>query len=107
MVVKDEDTLQQALVLVDLSPVRYSDENSFRTVTSTDVLERLCSDALGRGSIAIVAPVEAQEHMESFSWELRRVRKERREDEKRKVRAWVASNPELAAKMAKRYFKEV
>ena len=102
MIVKDLDTLQQALALIDLSPVRYVDGISLKTVSDHDALEKLLMNRLDRNDIAIVVPVGAQSHMENYEYEVKIIRRERAIEEKNKVRAWVTANPELAKRLVQK-----
>lgn len=102
MVVKDEDTLHQALSLVERFPVRYSDEHEYAVITSSEVLERLCRGAFARNSVAIVVPTGEEDHMESFPWELKVARQERRYDEQRRVREWMRTHPEALKRFKRR-----
>ena len=106
MVIKNDDTLSQALVLVGLTPVRYSDERRYSIITSPEELEQLGREALNRGSIAIVVPKGQEGHMESFTWELKMAKREAYQNERKQVRDWVRSNPARAAKVAEKYMKE-
>jgi len=106
MVIKDDNTLLQALALVELTPVWYSDQYRSALVTDSERLETLARGALNRGSIAIVTVKGQEEHMESFSWELKMAKRERAQKELQQVRAWVRANPERVAKVAQKHLKE-
>lgn len=103
MIIKNDDTLSQALALVELTPLRYSDERRYTIVTSAEELESLGRSALDRGSIAIVVPKGQEAHMESFTWELKMAKREAYQNEKRKVKEWVRNNPLRVARVAAKY----
>ena len=95
MIVHDEETLEAALAMLAASGVvRYSDEFSYRTITSPEQLEHLCLAALEEGDVAVVASDIAQ--MEEHGATLRLVKKRRAQEERRKIREWVKQHPELA-----------
>ena len=98
MVVKDESTLEEALQMLESSSegVRYSDAYSYIVITTPETLELQCRRALARNSIAIVVPRGREHEMESHAQELPRVRKQRAEEEKGKIKGWVKEHPELA-----------
>lgn len=95
MVIHDENTLEEGIVMVQQSPIRYSDEFSYRTVTTVDLLRSLASPALERGDIAIVVPLGQESSMEEHAPTRRAFREQRREQEKLSTRRWVAEHPEV------------
>ena len=95
MVIHDEDTLQQALILAEQTPVRYSDQYSYIVYSKPFQLEYALRRALERGDIAIVVPVGQERAMEEYSRELRRVKEQRRREELRGVKKWISEHPEL------------
>lgn len=99
MIVKDDNTLQQALNLISLAPVYYSDENRFERVEDSTRLLDLMTTALDRGSIAIVSNDKG--HMENWNYEIKLVRKQRYIDEKKHIRTWVREHPDVV----KKYFE--
>lgn len=95
MIIHNEDTLEEAVVLVQQGPIRYSDEWAYRTVTTVELLRSLATQALNRGDIAIVAPVGQERAMEEHASTRRAIRLQRREQEKVAVKTWVAEHPEV------------
>jgi len=95
MIVYDDETLENALKMLETGGVvKYDDEFSFRTITSLEQLERLCSDALKRGDVAIVA--RSVNEMEERGAALRDVRRLLALEERRRVKEWLKQHPELA-----------
>ena len=95
MIVYDDETLENALKMLETGGVvKYDDEFSFRTITSLEQLERLCSDALKRGDVAIVA--RSVNEMEEHDAALRGVRRLLALEERRRVKEWLKQHPELA-----------
>jgi hypothetical protein len=96
MIVRDEETLEQALSLIDQSgEVRYSDEYNYIVLSSRGTLGRYLCAALGRESIAVVVPSGEESSMENFYTELARVKEARRVDAKRNMQQWFQSNSEF------------
>ena len=95
MIVHNEDTLQQALILAEQTPIRYSDQYSYIVYSKPFQLEYALRRALGRGGIAIVVPVGQERVMEEYSVALRRVKEQRRRKELRDVKTWISEHPEL------------
>lgn len=101
MVVHDEETLGEALLLTDSGPVRYSDQYAYIIITNRDTLEAKCRSALERGDIAIVVQAGMESDMEDHSAELRKVRELRRKEELKKVREYFQEHPESVENVAK------
>jgi len=95
MIVKDEESIEEALQIMTASPggVRYSDEYSYITIKTPGTLELQCRRALARNSIAIVVTKGLEREMEDHGYYLRIVRKQRAEDEKKAIKEWVRDNP--------------
>ena len=99
MIVHDDETLDQALQMIEsLGTVRYSDHYAYVVVTTPGSLEKLCRSALERGDIAIVVPREQEHEMEEHAKVLLRVQKVRTEEEKRKIKEWVREHPKQVEK---------
>ena len=95
MIVHDEESLGSALAVLEASGVvKYVDEFQFRTITSPEQLESLCLAALERDDVAVVASNIVQ--LENYDAAKRLVRKQRAQEERRRIRAWVKQYPELA-----------
>ena len=101
MIVKDEESIEQALqMLAAEGTVRYSDQYSYIIITTPETLEYQCQRALARDDIAIVVPRGRESEMEDHTQALTRVKKQRAEEEKKKIREWVKEHPELATASA-------
>ena len=97
MVVRNEETLEEALQMIRASgPVRYSDRYVYIIVTHSETLEDLCRKALARDDIAIVVPHGREREMENYTQALTRVKRQRVAEEKRRIREWVKEHPEIA-----------
>ena len=97
MIVHDEDTLQQALSLVEQGPVRYSDQHAFVIFSEPGQLEYSARRALERSDIAVVVPVGQERAMEVHAIERPKILARRKRQELKDVRAWIAAHPELKA----------
>ncbi len=106
MVVYDEETLNEALALAAIGPVRFSDTYMFVIITEPSTLETRCRTALGRGDIAIVAPVGTESTMEDHTTALRRVKARRKVQEKKDVQTFFREHPDKVEKVEKRLRKE-
>jgi len=95
LIIHNEDTLQQALTLVEQGPIRYSDQFAFVVVSSPGTLENLSRNALGRNDIAIVVPLGQEALMEEHARERPRVLAQRKRQELKDVRRWISEHPEL------------
>jgi hypothetical protein len=95
VVIHDEQTLEEALLLVDRGPVRYSDRYVYVVVTNRDTLERRARSALGRDDIVVVVPVGMESEMESHDAALRRVKAQRKRQEQKEVREFLRAHPKL------------
>jgi len=103
MIVHDESTLDEALQMLESQgPVCYSDQYALVTVTTPETLEMLCRRAFDRNDIAIVAPRGKEHEMEVHSRVLPRIRKERAEEEKRRIKEWVREHPDEVAKFERK-----
>jgi len=103
MIVKDGETLEEALQMLGAEgSVRYSDEYAYVILTSPDVLEDFCTRALRRNDIAIVVPHGHEGEMEDYSRNVRRIREQRAEEEKRKIKEWVKEHPEAVARVERK-----
>lgn len=95
MVIHNEQTLDEALLLVDSGPVRYSDRYAYMFITSRDALEEWARAALGRGDIAVVVPAGMESEMEDHDVALRHVKVQRKRQEQKAVREYFREHPEL------------
>lgn len=95
MVVHDEDTLSQALSLLEQhGSVRYSDEYAWTLFSNRGTLERYLRQALERDSIAVVVP--EGEEAENFYVERTRVLAARRRESKENMQRWFREHPDFA-----------
>jgi hypothetical protein len=94
IIVKNEDTLEQAVELLQkLDVVRYSDCYSYRKVAQPDLLKTLCTEALGRSEIALVAAVDEELPVYQRVWADVRVQiREERKRHDKEIRAWVRTH---------------
>jgi len=95
LIIQDEGSLEEALQLVEMGPVRYSDRYSWTVMSTSGALKKSGMAALERGEIAIVAPVGQEKTMEEYNPTVRKVLAQRKRDEMKKVRAWVSEHPEV------------
>jgi len=86
MIVKDEETLQDALQMLETSPrgVRFVDTYAFRIITTPENLEYQCRRALKRWDIVVVVPLGSESAMEDQS-KARRGFSEARQREQRRI----------------------
>ena len=97
MIVHDEETLEEALQLLESQgPLHYSDEYAYIIITTPETLELQCRRAFGRNDIAVVVPRGEESAMEDYTKMRVIIRKRRSEEEKRRVREWVKEHPEIA-----------
>ena len=99
MVIHDEETLEESLLLVDSGPVRYSDAYMYAILTNRDALEARSRTALERGDIAIVVPQGMESEMEDHTAELRRVKVRRKKEELKAIREYFREHPERVEKI--------
>jgi len=95
MVIHDDGTLEEALLLVDSGPVRYSDQYAYIIVTNRDTLEGRARTTLECGDVAVVVPVGMESEMENHDVALKRVKVQRKRREQRAARAYFREHPEL------------
>lgn len=96
MVVMDEATLNDALALLSShGRLRVVDEFKNVIVSDSRLLESYARSAWSRNSILIVAP--EGESIEDFYPTLVRVRRQRVEDVKRRMREWLRNHPEFTS----------
>ena len=98
MIIKDEESIEQALQMLAAAPegVRYDDRYAYIIITTPKTLEEQCRRALARGEIAIVVLLGREREMENYSQSLTKVRKQRVAEEQREIREWIKKNPEIA-----------
>jgi hypothetical protein len=101
MIVKDKDTLEQAMDLTKVGQVTYSDAVRFCVMDNTEELRVRLQRQLDNNDIAIVTLLSSQEHMENYDLSLKMVRRERRIAEQKAVRHWVTENADRAARLAR------
>lgn len=80
MIVKDEETLEEALQMLWLDcpgGVRYSDTYLYIKISRPSMLEHRCKLALSRGDIAVVVPLGTEHTMEDHAIMLGKTRKGR------------------------------
>ena len=103
MIVKDEETLEGALQLLGSEgPVRYNDQYAYIIITTPETLELQCRRALARNDIAVVVSRGREQEMEEYSPNLRRIRKERAEEEKKKIKEWAEEHPKAVERVKER-----
>lgn len=103
MIVHDEDTIEEALQMLSAEgSVRYSDEYAYIIINQPRVLEDFCGKALRRNSIAVVVPLGHESEMEDYARNVGRVREQRAEEEKRKIKAWVKEHPEAVERVGRK-----
>jgi len=103
VIVHDESTLNEALqVLESQGPVRYSDQYAYVIVTTPETLEMLSRRAFDRNDVVVVAPRGQESGMEDQAKVRVTIRKQRAEEEKRKIREWVKEHPEQVEKFERR-----
>lgn len=105
MIVHDEESLNEALLLAESGPVRYVDCYAYIIITSADTLEARCRVALRRGDIVVVTPQGMEAEMESYPSALRRIRERRRRQERKDIREFFREHPEKVEKVEK-YLKK-
>jgi len=98
VIVHNAETIEQALQMLASSPegVRYSDQYAYVIIMALETLEYQCQRALARNDIAVVVPRGHEDEMEVHSSELLRIRKRRREEEKKQIKEWMREHPEIA-----------
>lgn len=102
MIVKDLESVNEALQLLEAeSVVRYDDRYAYTIVNDANQLEGLCLGVLARDEIAIVVPRGQEYEMPDYEVTLRKVKKERAQEKKKRIRAWVREHPELAKASSK------
>lgn len=108
MIIKDEESLNEALQILESSPsgVRYSDMYVYITVSSPDTLEWLSRRALSRNDIAIVVPRGQEREMENYGHHLSRIRKQRAVKEKKDIKDWVREHPDVVEKFKRKVGEE-
>jgi len=99
MVVHDEETLSEALLLLDSGPVRYSDEYVYTVFSNRDAFESRVLSAFTRGSIAIVVPLGKETEMEVHATALLRVKDRRKREELKAIREYFREHPERVQKI--------
>ncbi len=105
MVVHDEETLEEALQMLETSPegVRYSDEYAYIIIKQPHVLEDFGMKALRRNSIAVVVPYGRESEMEDYSRNVTRIRRKRAVKEKENIKEWVREHPEAVERVEKKH----
>ncbi len=103
MIVKNEATLQQAMDLIKIGPVRYQDHYSFSMVEDPRKLETMLRAQLADDDIAIVVLHGREQFMESYDYEKKLYQRERRIAEQKAARKWVTEHPEQARRYMERY----
>lgn len=93
IIVKDEDTIEQAVVLVDAEgTVHYSDHYMFRTISSPEKLRVLCNEALSQGEIALVAPLG--EDLPDWKETFKKVKVALRAEAEERAQEWIRTHPD-------------
>lgn len=103
MIIHNEESIEAALQMLDAEgSVRYSDEYAYIIINQPHVLEDFSSRALRRNDIAIVVPYGRESEMEDYATNVRRIRKQRAEEERRKIKEWVKEHPEAVEKVERK-----
>lgn len=100
ILVHDEDTLEQAVQLVQQDAVSYSDRYQFRTVTTPEMLRTLVAAAFERNEIMLVG--ESGEGLPDYKTTWRAYKAEQREKRKqddKEMRAWIRAHPKEIKEM--------
>ena len=105
MIVHDEDTLNEALTLVEVGPVRYSDQYAYIVITSASTLEKAARAALERSDVAVVVAVGSENSAEAHAMALSRVKAQRKKDEPRLIREFMREHPQAVEKWRKHFAK--
>ena len=93
IIVKDEDTIEQAVSLIDAEgTVHYSDHYMFRTLSSPEKLRVLCVEALSRGEIALVAP--SDEDLPDWTETFKKVKVTLRVEARERAEEWIRTHPD-------------
>lgn len=101
IIVKDDDTLDEALALLEQhGTVHYSDHFEYRTLSSPATLSAKCHEAIGRDEIALVAPLGEELPVYDALWP--QVRSEIAAKRKRLAREWIRAHPQEMKGMMKR-----
>ena len=107
MIVHNEETLHEALQLLESNgPVRYSDEYAYIIITTPETLELQARRAFDRNDVAVVVSRGQEREMEDHAKARPSIRKQRAEDEKRRIKAWVREHPEVVEKIEESLRKE-
>ncbi len=99
MVVHDEGSIDVALRLVEVGPVRYSDEYMYWVFSDRDTLEARLRSTLERGDVALVVPLG--EALGDQRVARHAIQKQRKRDETAKVRKYIREHPEAVARVEK------
>ncbi len=102
MIVKDAQTLEQAVELCRTQPIRYSDRFQFSQIETPETLRVKLQHQLDTDDIGIVAPGGDRAFIEDYVQGLRQVRKERRIAEQKAARKWVREHPAQANRIINR-----
>lgn len=95
MIVHNMDTLNTAVSMISDGPVRYSDRYAYVIVKSPEVLNKLLHSQLEREDIAVVVPLGQEKSLEDYFQSLQRIRRQRKVDELRNMKAWLVKHPEV------------
>ena len=102
MIIHDEETLNEALQLLESSgPLRYSDEYAYVVVVTPETLESQCRRAFDRNDIVVVVPLGSESGMEDHAGARLSIRRRRAEDEKKAMKTWIREHPEVVEKIKK------
>lgn len=103
IIVKDDDTLEQAVQLAQQESVRYSDRYQFRTISSPETLRTLCNEAFGRSEIALVASLDEELPDYKATWRAYKAeRREQKKQEDKEMRQWIREHPTEIKEMMRR-----
>ena len=95
MIVHDLETLEEGRTMVERGPVKYVDKHLYISITKPATFEKLAKEALDRGEIAVVVPLDELSTLEDYDQAFAAVKAARKKAEKQMVRRWVAEHPEI------------
>lgn len=93
MIVKNSETLEQAIKLVKTGEVWYQDGSSLRRVQNPDELRQLLQSRLDVDDIATVGLSSVVDSTEDYGYSLKLVKRERYMAKQKAARQWIADHP--------------
>lgn len=103
ILVHDEDTLEQAVQLVQQDAVHCSDRYQFRTVTSPVMLRTIVAAAYQRNEIVLVGKLDEGLPDYRTTWRAYKAeQREKRKQDDKEMRAWIRAHPAEIKEMMRR-----